>query len=114
MHLTTQTNTTALCVTVEDDRIDAAVAVQFKDAFRKLLVGHNGRVIVDMKNVAFLDSSGLGSLVAVMKMLPSGKKLEIAGLQEIVHKVLKLTRMDGVFVIHADAQTAFASGQSAA
>ena len=114
MHLTTQTKQDVLCVTVEDDRIDAAVAVQFKDAFRKLLVGHTGRVVIDMKSVAFLDSSGLGSLVAVMKLLPDGQKLELAGLQEIVSKVLKLTRMDGVFVLHADVASAMGSGQSAA
>lgn len=114
MHLTTQTKTNVLCVTVEDDRIDAAVAVQFKDAFRKLLVGQKGRVIIDLKNVAFLDSSGLGSLVAVMKLMPNGQKLELASLHETVSKVLKLTRMDSVFVIHADAQTALNADKNAA
>ena len=114
MQLTTQTKADALCITVEDERIDAAIAVQFKDTFRKLLAGHRGRVIVDMEKVAFLDSSGLGSLVAVMKMLPSGQKLELAGLQDVVHKVLKLTRMDSIFVLHADAKTAFNSKRNAA
>lgn len=114
MQLTTQIKPDALCVTVEDERIDAAIAVQFKDAFRKLLVGHKGRVVVDLEKVAFLDSSGLGALVAVMKMLPSGQKLELAGLQDAVQKVLKLTRMDSIFVLHQDAKTAFGSEQSAA
>ena len=114
MHLTTQIKTDALCITVEDERIDAAIAVQFKDTFRKLLVGHKGRVVVDMEKVAFLDSSGLGALVAVMKMLPNGQKLELAGLRDAVQKVLRLTRMDSVFVIHPDAKTAFGSEQSAA
>lgn len=114
MHLTTQTKGDILCVTVEEDRIDAAIAVQFKDAFRQLISSHTGRVVVDMTNVAFLDSSGLGALVAVMKLLPKGKKLELAGLQEIVIKVLRLTRMDGVFVIHEDVQAVFGTGKSAA
>lgn len=114
MHLTTQTKDDILCVTVEEDRIDAAVAVQFKDAFRQIIATHSGRVVVDMRNVAFLDSSGLGSLVAVMKLLPRGQKLELAGLQDIVVKVLRLTRMDGVFVIHEDAQAVLGAGKNAA
>ena len=114
MHLTTQTKADVMCVTVEDERIDAAIAVQFKDTFRKVLVGHTGRVIVNMEKVAFLDSSGLGSLVAVMKMLPNGQKLELAGLQDVVHKVLTLTRMDTIFVLHTDAKTAFGAQQGAA
>jgi anti-sigma B factor antagonist len=114
MHLTTFNRGGALCVIVEDDRIDAAVAVQFKDAFRKILADHPARVIVDMQNVAFLDSSGLGALVAVMKLLPPRKKLELAGPQDIVNKVLVLTRMDSVFVVHPSLEAALASGQDAA
>lgn len=114
MHLTTETHDGVLCVTVDDDRIDAAVAVQFKDTFRSLLNDHNGRVVIDMKNVAFLDSSGLGSLVAVMKLLPEGYSLELADVQDIVSKVLRLTRMDGVFKIHSDVRAALSGDRSAA
>ena len=114
MHLTNEIKGAVLCVTVDDDRIDAAVAVQFKDAFRSLLADHSGRVVIDMKNVVFLDSSGLGALVAVMKLLPQGQKLELASLQEIVSKVLRLTRMDSVFTIHSDVTAAISDTRSAA
>ena len=53
-----------------------------------------------MARVEFLDSSGLGALVAVMKMLDGGRRLELANCGLIVRKVLTLTRMDSVFVLH--------------
>jgi anti-sigma B factor antagonist len=50
--------------------------------------------------VNFLDSSGLGAVVAVMKLLMPARKLELAGLTATVEKVFRLTRMDSVFTIH--------------
>jgi anti-sigma B factor antagonist len=60
-------------------------------------------VILDLAQVDFLDSSGLGAVVAVMKVLGPTRKLELAGLTPTVEKVFRLTRMDQVFTIHASA-----------
>jgi anti-sigma B factor antagonist len=38
-----------------------------------------------------------------MKFLAPARKLELAGLTPTVEKVFRLTRMDSVFTIHADA-----------
>lgn len=90
----------ATIVTLQVSRIDAASAIQFKDAMRELATRTSGRVILDMSQVTFLDSSGLGAVVAVMKLLGPGRQLELAGLTSQVDKVFRLTRMDSVFVIH--------------
>jgi anti-sigma B factor antagonist len=50
--------------------------------------------------VHFLDSSGLGAVVGVMKLLAPERRLELAGLTPTVAKVFRLTRMDSVFTIH--------------
>lgn len=55
------------------------------------------RVIVDLSEVDFIDSSGLGAIVAAMKQLREGQRLELAGLTPTVSKVFRLTRMDTVF-----------------
>ena len=52
-----------------DDRIDAAGAIQFKERMRELVADPSERVVLDMSNVVFLDSSGLGAVVSVMKAL---------------------------------------------
>lgn len=89
-----------LVVRVDEARIDAAVAIQFKDRMRELVRQPVPVVLLDLSRVTFLDSSGLGAVVAVMKLLGPGRRLELAGLTPTVEKVFRLTRMDGVFTIH--------------
>jgi anti-sigma B factor antagonist len=89
-----------LLITVMDDRIDAASAIQFKEKMREIVAAPSARVVLDMGRVGFLDSSGLGAMVAVMKALGPVRRLELAGLTATVEKVFRLTRMDTVFLIH--------------
>jgi anti-sigma B factor antagonist len=89
-----------LVVRAMQDRIDAAGAIQFKDKMRELTQSPAPRVVLDMSRVAFLDSSGLGAVVAVLKALGPDRKLELSGLSATVQKVFRLTRMDSVFTIH--------------
>ena len=90
-------------IKVLEPRIDAAIAIQFKEKVRELAAGDAGRVVLDMKAVEFLDSSGLGAIVAAMKQLGESRKLELASLSHTVDKVFRLTRMDTVFKIPAEA-----------
>lgn len=90
-------------ITVQDDRIDAAVAIQFKDRMRELTETAPPGVLLDLSRVNFLDSSGLGAVVAAFKQAAPDRKLELAGLTPTVEKVFKLTRMDTVFTIHSSA-----------
>jgi len=101
MQIATEHHPDALVVRVAEDRIDAAVAIRFKDAMRELAQDGPARVILDLTRVDFLDSSGLGAVVAVMKLLGPARKLELAGLTPTVEKVFRLTRMDQVFTIHS-------------
>jgi anti-sigma B factor antagonist len=70
----------ALLIKVNEPRIDAAVAIQFKDGLRDLAGNSPARVVLDMSMVGFLDSSGLGAVVAAMKQLGAERKLELAAL----------------------------------
>jgi anti-sigma B factor antagonist len=101
MNLTLEQHGDAMVVHAMDSRIDAAGAIQFKDKMREITAGASGRVVLDLSRVAFLDSSGLGAVVAVRKLLGPDRQLELAGLTPTVEKVFKLTRMDSVFTIHA-------------
>jgi anti-sigma B factor antagonist len=90
-----------------DDRIDAAAAVQFRDAMRSATEGGQPRVVLDLSRVTFVDSSGLGAIIAVMKHLGAERTLELAGLQPGVAKVFRLTRLDEIVKVHADSADAF-------
>lgn len=89
-----------LVATVLQDRIDAAGAIQFKDRMREVSQGHGGRVVLDLSRVGFIDSSGLGAVVAVRKALGPERPLDLSGLTATVQKVFRLTRMDSIFTIH--------------
>lgn len=89
-----------LVVRVNEARIDAAASLAFKEAMRVIIADAQGRVILDLAGVDFVDSSGLGAVVAVMKLLHPDRRLELAGLSPAVQKVFALTRMDRVFTIH--------------
>ncbi len=99
-----------LVVRVGETRIDAAIAIEFKEAIRGLAEGRAGPVILDLSRVNFLDSSGLGAVVAVMKLLGTDRQLQLAGLTPPVAKVFRLTRMDRIFTILDEAPTLKAAG----
>jgi anti-anti-sigma factor len=55
------------------------------------------RVVVDLAGTSFVDSSGLGALVAGLKRTrQAGGDLRIASVQEQVRMVLNLTNLDRI------------------
>lgn len=100
MQINAAMNGNTLVIRVAEDRIDAASAIQFKERMRELIQTESQRVILDLSSVHFLDSSGLGAVVAVMKLMTPDRRLELSGLNTTVEKVFRLTRMDTIFTIH--------------
>jgi len=99
MEMSVRTEGDICIVTVQEQRIDAPVAVAFKDALRTQTAGAPPQVILNLSEVDFIDSSGLGAIVAAMKNLAPERTLHLAGLTPMVDKVFRLTRMDSVFQI---------------
>jgi anti-sigma B factor antagonist len=109
MQLTTQTRPKVLSVLVLEDRIDAASAIRFKEQMRDLTGTAHPRVVLDLARVKFLDSSGLGAIVAVKKLLGPDRVMELSSLTPTVEKVFRLTRMDTIFTIHPSHEAAVAN-----
>ena len=60
------------------------------------------RVVADLAEVAYLDSSGVASLVeALQKAKGAGKTFVLASVSDAARRVLELARLDRVFTIHA-------------
>jgi anti-sigma B factor antagonist len=106
MQMKSSTVGDALVVAVQDQRIDAAVAVRFKSRLMELAETPSERVILDLSNVDFLDSSGLGAVVGAMKQLGRARRLDLAGMTPTVEKVFRITRMDRIFRIYPSAEAA--------
>lgn len=97
MNISSRSEDSLQIVSVAEARIDAAVAIEFKDAMRSETEDGADIVVLDLSQVEFIDSSGLGAIVATMKQLGRDRRLALAGLTPTVDKVFRLTRMDSVF-----------------
>jgi anti-sigma B factor antagonist len=106
MQLQTQSRAKVIAVEVMENRIDAASAIQFKERMRDITGTGDQRVVLDLARVQFLDSSGLGAIVAVKKLLGPERALDLSGLTPTVEKVFRLTRMDSIFTIHPSLEVA--------
>ena len=91
-------------------RLDAVVAPYLKLRLKELVAGGHIRLIVDLADVSFIDSSGLAALVSGFRAAREVRgTIKLAGLNEQTMMVFKLTRLDSVFAIHPDAETAIIS-----
>ncbi|MEH1840919.1 MAG: STAS domain-containing protein [Nostoc sp.] len=60
-------------------------------------------LLIDMKEVKFIDSSGLGALVSAMQMVRNAnRKLFICSISDQVKMLFELTKMDRIFQTFAD------------
>lgn len=98
-----------LVVKPMENRIDASVAVDFKEKMAGFINAQNDLLILDLSAVTFMDSSGLGAIVSSLKMLGRKGDLVISGVHQTVMNMFKLTRMDRVFRIFANKDEALAA-----
>ncbi len=72
-----------------------------RDRLMDLIDGNGSVVIVDLSEVGFIDSTGLGTLVAAHKRAAArGGALPLVCAQDRILKLLRITGLDDVFVIH--------------
>lgn len=101
MQMTLLPQQDGMTIRVDESRLDAAIATAFKDRVRNLVAHSGSSVVLDLTPVDFMDSSGLGAIIAIYKSLPTGRRLELVGLSPNVERVFRLTRMDTVLSIRA-------------
>jgi len=87
----------ALTVKVLESRITADVAASFKAGLVEYVKKGNRIIILDLGEVTFIDSSGLGALIGSLKAMGGNGELLLCSAHEAVINMFKLTRMDKVF-----------------
>jgi anti-sigma B factor antagonist len=92
-----------------DMRLDASDAESFKEKLGQWIAEPNHAIVLDLCLVNFVDSSGLGAVVSVLKMMGKSGRIVVCNLQSPVGALFKLTRMDKVFSIFDDVTTAVAA-----
>lgn len=91
----------AMVVVVKEERLDAHNAEHLKQELGRLFDAGTTSVVVDLKEVRFIDSSGLGALVSGFKNASSRQaELKLSSLQNQVKSMFELTRLHRVFDIY--------------
>ncbi|WP_206212086.1 STAS domain-containing protein [Vibrio sp. HDW18] len=87
-------------------RLDASVAVAFKQQVLDVIGPNNHHLLLDFSHVDFIDSSCLGALVSILKSLNGKGDLVLCSLNSNILNLFKLTRMDRIFSIKDNRQEA--------
>jgi len=91
-------------------RLDTGSAKAVKEKIGMLTKKNCLNIIIDMGDVNFIDSSGLGSLIASLRSVNKlGGDIKISSLQDPVRVIFELTRLHQVFEIFDDKNTAIES-----
>jgi len=80
--------------------LDGTQAIQLRTNINKQL--EKAKIIlIDLQDVTFIDSSGLGALVSALKTVRSkGSKLFICSINDQIRMLFELTSMDRVFEVY--------------
>lgn len=113
MQLSAETIGDVVMVTVHGDHLDASVTDQFKRDIGPLIDGHT-KVILDMSELRFVDSAGIGAILSALRRLSAADgDLKLCGVTKPVRASFEIARMHRIIDIldtREEALTAFAEG----
>ena len=83
---------------------------QLRELIRDQLTKGNKRVLINLADVTYIDSSGIGELVSAYTAVSNqGGQLKLLNLTKKVHDLLQITKLYTVFDIHNDEAKAIGS-----
>lgn len=101
MNLKTEQNGAVMVVMVREERLDAHNSDELKAEMNRLFESGTKDLLVDLKEVRFIDSSGLGVLVSGFKNASTHQgSIKLCSLQTQVKSMFELTRLHRVFDIY--------------
>jgi len=97
----------ALIVRIEGE-INCTFSCEFSEALSEIWSGMDQKIIIlDMEKVSYIDSSGMGALVAEhRRVLNAQRQLRLCNLEANVQKVLRLAFLDRIFNIYPNQEEA--------
>ena len=99
MNLDTRKKDNVLVIKPFETRIDAKVAAEFKEKMINFITDGNKLIVLNLSDVDFIDSSGLGAIVSSLKQLGGEGDIVICEIKESILNLLRLTRLDRVLRI---------------
>jgi anti-sigma B factor antagonist len=98
------TETNGVAVVMIEGEINISTSPQLKKEMEKVA---NPKLVINLSKVGYVDSSGLATLVEILKKSRSkGGSMYLTHLSDKVRSLFEITKLDKLFVIHADDATA--------
>ncbi len=100
-----------LIITPDVANLDVKYAVEFKEKVIQLITeSEANNVVLDLNQVQFIDSAGLGSLLSILRLLHSqGGDLKLARVHRPIKTMFELVAMNKIFDIHDQTEDAISS-----
>ena len=93
-----------------EGEIDLHVSPGISASMKSMIADKPKQLVVDLSRVSYIDSSGLAVLIEGMQSVAGyGGKFSLAGLQEGVRPIFEIARLDQVFRIYPDVDSALAA-----
>jgi anti-sigma B factor antagonist len=93
-----------------DGEIDINTSPAIKKSFDKVIAKKTAKMVINFKDVAYIDSSGLATLVEILKnMKQYGGALKLTNLSCKVKSLFEITKLNKLFVTAAEEEEALAS-----
>ena len=93
-----------------EGEIDLHVAPGIAASLKTMVEEKPPQLVVDLSRVSYIDSSGLAVLIEAMQNVAAYKgRFALAGLQEAVRPIFEIARLDQVFRIFPDVESALAA-----
>ncbi|MGD9972265.1 MAG: STAS domain-containing protein [Desulfatirhabdiaceae bacterium] len=86
--------------------IDASVSILFKGKIIDWTTKGYHLIVLDLSEVEFMDSSGLGILMSLLKTLGKEGRLVLCHIHDSVRSLFKITRVDRIIPICSDVDDA--------
>ena len=92
------------------NKINALIVDQIREGIFKVIDNANSLVIIDLKGVEYIDSSGFGCFLSVMKAARNNYgTLKFANPEPRVNETFEMLRLHDVFQIYPDIDTCLKS-----
>ena len=98
------TDISGVAVAAVEGEINISTSPQLKKEMEKVT---NAKVVINLSRVGYVDSSGLATLVEILKKARSrGGSLHLTHLSDKVRSLFEITKLDKLFGIYPDDATA--------
>ncbi len=95
--------------------IDLHVSPAVTESLNAMIKKKPERLVIDLSRATYIDSAGLAALILAMQEVEAyGGRFFLAGLQETLRSIFETSRLDGIFPIFQDVDTALAASESSA